>query len=167
MRHKKYNTFLDSKYTIFELTRKLLSFDERVNADPENTNFPQILEEFDKFTVSARIRGEIQCGKKYRSLDWSPELARQDDLIQYWKVISRFKGNISDKHLGNFNPKHDVSNFDKTQEEIRVILSKEHLKRNKLRKHARKKRAEFLKKIAYNYSSMHDIPKVAAVKQIA
>ena len=86
-RYKKYNTFLDTKYTLFDLTHKLLSFEERVDADPNNINFLQILEDFDKFTVSARIRGEVQCGKKYRSLDWSPDLSKQDDLIRYWKVI--------------------------------------------------------------------------------
>ena len=97
-RQKIYNTFLVEKYTTFELTRKLLSFEERVNTDPANTNFPKILEEFDKFTVSARLRGEIQCGKKYKSVDWSPELARQDDLIRYWKVISRIGKKTSQKY---------------------------------------------------------------------
>ena len=85
-----------------------------MNADPNNINFPQILEDFDKFTVSARIRGELQCGKKYRSLDWSPELAKQNDLIRYWKVISKFKGKTSDKHLRKLNPKHGLSHYNKT-----------------------------------------------------
>ena len=66
--------------------------------------------------------------KKYKSVDWSPELARQDDLIRYWKVISRIGRKTSQRHLGELNPRHDVGNLNKTQAEIRVILSKENLK---------------------------------------
>ena len=138
-----------------------------MNADPNNINFPQILEDFDKFTVSARIRGEVQCGKKYRPLDCSPELVKQDDIIRYWKVLSTLEGKKADIHLMKLNPKHVSGNYSKTQEDIRVILSKEKLKRIELRKQAGIKRAEFLQEIANHYESMHDIPKEAAVKQIS
>ena len=74
------------------------------------------------------------------------ELARQDDLIRYRKIISRTGKKTSVKHLGKLNPRHDVGNLDKNQAEIRVILSRENLKRKELFKHARNKRAEFLKK---------------------
>ena len=41
-RQKKYNTFLEEKYTAFELTMKLLSFEKRVDADPTNIKFQKI-----------------------------------------------------------------------------------------------------------------------------
>ena len=81
-----------------------------MNADPNNINFPQILEYFDKFAVSARIRGELQCGKKYRPLDWSPELAKKDDIIRCWNVLSTFKGKTTYIHLMKLNPKHVSGN---------------------------------------------------------
>ena len=73
----------------------------------------------------------------------------------------------SSEHLVKLNPNHDVSNLVKNQAEIRVILCKQNLKRRELLKQSKNKRTEYLRKIAEHYAKEHDIPKEAAVKQIA
>ena len=108
IRNKKYRKVFVKSFHDFKLIAKLEKLENKMNSTINYTDLEETLERYDIFITAVRNEPGKNCGKSFKPTVWSVKLIKQNKLLKYWKIISRFKKHSSEKCLKNLNPNHPI-----------------------------------------------------------